>query len=108
MFILPNFTPCESRVNIRNPVEGADRLFEASQAASGVLVASLLDGTELVSVSHRGQVRIASVAAKKGKMEREKAVVEGMKAGAPKKTIKRLERIGQCGIWISIASLNLS
>ena len=28
-------------MNIRNPVEGADRLFEASEAASGVLVASL-------------------------------------------------------------------
>ena len=60
-------------MNIRNPVEGADGLFEASQAASGVLVASLLDGTELELVSHRGQVRIASVAARKERMEREKA-----------------------------------
>ena len=48
-------------MNIRNPVEGADRLFEASEAASGVLVASLLNGTELQPVTHRGQVRAASV-----------------------------------------------
>ena len=71
-------------------------------------MASLLDGTELDLVSHRGQVRIASVATRKGKMEQEKAGVKGMKAGAPKKTIKRLERIGQCGILISIAPLKLS
>ena len=48
-------------MNICNPVEGADRLFEASEAASGVLVASLLDGTDLESVSHRGEVHVASV-----------------------------------------------
>ena len=92
-------------MNIRNPVEGADGLFEASEAASGVLVASLLDGTDLESVTYRGQVRAASVTARKEKMEREKAVVEEMKVGGPKKTIKRLERIGQCGIWLSIAPL---
>ena len=82
-------------MNTGNPVERADRLFEASEAASGVLVASLLDGTELQLVTHRGQVRAASVAARKEKMAREKAVVEGMKEGVPKRTVKRLERIGQ-------------
>ena len=66
-------------------MEGADRLFEASEAASGVLVASLLNGTELPSVTHRGQVRAVSVTARKEKMDRENAVVEGMKAGAPQK-----------------------
>ena len=45
-------------MNIRNPVEGADGLFEASQAASGVLVASLLDGnTYLSPVADRLQLR---------------------------------------------------
>ena len=72
-------------MNIRNPVEGADRLFEASEAALEVLVASLLNGAELELMTHRGQVRAVSVTARKEKMEREKAVVEGMKAGAPKK-----------------------
>ena len=95
-------------MNIQNPVEGANRLFEASEAASGVLVASLLDGTELPSIIHRGQVPEASVTIRKEKMEGEKAVVAGMKEGAPKRTIKRLERIGQCGIWLSIALLKLS
>ena len=41
-------------------------------------------------------------------MAREKAAVEGMKEGAPKRTVKRRERIGQCGIWLSIAPLKLS
>ena len=94
-------------MNIQNPMEGANRLFEASEAASGGLVASLLNGTELPSVTHRGQVRAASVTAQKEKMEREKAVVAGMKEGAPKRTIKRLERIGHCRIWLSIAPLKL-
>ena len=84
-------------LNIRNPVEGADRLFEASEAASGVLVASLLNGTELPSVTHRGQVRAASVMARKEKMEREKAVVEGMKEGAPKKPSSGLSGSGNVG-----------
>ena len=30
-----------------------------------------------------------------------------MKVGAPKKTVKRFERIGRCGIWLSIAPLKL-
>ena len=34
-------------MNIRNPVEGGDGLFEASNATSGVLVAPLLHVTEL-------------------------------------------------------------
>ena len=40
-------------MNFRNPVEGVDVLFEASESASGVLVASLLGGTILESVTHR-------------------------------------------------------
>ena len=35
-------------------------------------------------VTYRGQVRAASMTARKEKMEREKAVVEGMKEGAKK------------------------
>ena len=71
-------------MNIRNPVEGADTLFKASKSVSGILVASLLANTELEPVSHCGQVCAASVAARKEKLTREKAVVEPMKAGASK------------------------
>ena len=80
-------------INFRNPVEGADAVFASSEEASGSLVVSLLDGTSLEPVTHRGQVRAASVAARKEKVTKEKAVVEWMKVNAPKKLIKRLERI---------------
>ena len=88
-------------INFRNPVEGADALFTSSESASGTLVASLLDGTVLEPVTHRGQVRAASVASRKEKVTKKKAAVELMKVGAPKKLVKRLERIGQYGIWLS-------
>ena len=37
----------------------------------------------------------------------EKAAVELMKVGAPKKLVKRLERTGQTGIWLSIVPSKL-
>ena len=49
----------------------------------------------------------ASVASWKEKGTREKDAVEQMKVGASRKKMKRLERIGQCGIWLSIAPLKL-
>ena len=42
------------------------------------------------------------VVARKEKVTKEKAAVERLKVNASKKVIKRLERIGQCGIWLSI------
>ena len=88
-------------------MEGADALFASSESASGTLVASLLDGTVLEPVTHRGQVRAASAAARKEKVTMEKAAVEQMKVGAPKKLVKRLERTGQTGIWLSIVPSKL-
>ena len=88
-------------------MEGADALFASSESASGTLVASLLDGTVLEPVTHRGQVRAASVAARKEKVTMEKAAVKQMKVGAPKKLVKLLERIGQTGIWLSIVPSKL-
>ena len=88
-------------------MEGADALFAASESASGTLVASMIHGMILEPVTHRGQVRVASVALRKDKVTKEKATVELMKVGAPKKLAKRLERIGQCGIWLSVAPLKL-
>ena len=88
-------------------MEGADALFASSEEASGTLVASLLDGTVLEPVTHRGQVRVTSVASRKEKAMRENAAVELMKVGAPKKLVKRLERTGQTGIWLSIVPSKL-
>ena len=78
------------------------------EAATASLVASLLDGTDLEPVTHREQVREASVVARREKVETQLATVERMKVNAPKKVIKRLERIGQCGIWLSIPPEKLS
>ena len=61
-------------------------------------MAYLPDSTEFLSVTHWGQVRAACMAARKEKVTREKTVVEQMKTGVSKRTVKRLKRIGQCGI----------
>ena len=95
-------------INFRNPVEGADAVFASSEATTASLGTSLLDGTDLEPVTHRGQVRAASVEARKEKVETQQATVERMKVNAPKKVIKRLDRIGQCGIWLSIPPNKLS
>ena len=95
-------------ISIRNPVEGTDSLFDASESTLGVLVASLLDGTELEPVSHSRQVRVASMTAREKKVTKEKVVVDRRKAGTSKQKVKRLKRIGHCGIWLSMAPLELS
>ena len=80
-------------MNLRNPEEGADRLFEASKEASGILVASLRDRTPLDSVAHGTQVRGARAAACKDKAAMEKAAVKEMKDKAARnnKKLKRLK-----------------
>ena len=65
-------------------------------------------GTALDSVAHRAQVRGASPAARKEKLAREKVELERMKVGAQKKKMKRLERMGECGTWISITPHKLN
>ena len=88
-------------------MEGADALFGAPESASGVLVVLMFDGTVLEPVTHRGQVCAASVTSRKEKVTRKKPAVEEMKVGASRKTMKRLERIGRCGIYLSMAPLKL-
>ena len=63
-------------MNLRNPETGADRLVQASEEASGVLVASLRGGTPLDSVAHRTQVRGAGAAAQKKMAAQEKEEVK--------------------------------
>ena len=48
-------------------------------------------------VTHRGQVRVVSVTARKEKMQRGKEVVERMKAGAPKKPVSGSSGSGNVG-----------
>ena len=89
-------------VNLRNPATGAERLFQASNETSEVLVISLMGNTGLYLVEHRAQVRKACANARKEKVEREAAAAKEMQEGTSRATKKRLRRIRECGIWISM------
>jgi hypothetical protein len=112
MEVQPNFVDGDLRsllangvkqggLNIRNPVEGAEALHEASSAAGVVLVESLKTGSELDLELHKQCVREAGAEARKRRADAEKAKVEQMKASGSKPVKKRLERIGQCGAWLT-------
>ena len=85
-------------MNLRNLATGADRMFQASNEASGALVTSLLGNAGLELVEYRAQVRKTSTNARKEKVEKEAATVKEMQVNALKATKNRLERIGECGI----------
>ena len=89
-------------MNIRNPVDCADRLYQASINASEILVSSLLANTPLDSVEHQICVRQAGATARKERVEGEKTMVEQMMIGASKISKKRLERIGDTGSWLTV------
>ena len=65
-----------------------------------VLVASLLSNGKLDVMLHKEQVRTARKEARTKKITTETVAVEALKVGASKKEIKRIDRIGKCGIWI--------
>ena len=65
-------------------------------------MASLLGNTPLDSVEHKACVRTAGAKARKERLEAEEAAVKGMMVGATKDVIKRLERIGHTGAWLTI------
>ena len=87
---------------MRNPETGVDQLFQLLAKASEVLVTSLMANAALDSVQHRSCVQKAGTDARKEKIEKEKEALKLMSEGALKKTRKRLDRIGECGIWISM------
>ena len=87
-------------MNLRNPCKNADRLHQASEEASEVLVASLLGNDNLDSVEHKICVRLAGAKARKERVEGEQAVVKELMEGASKAVQKKLGRIGECGAWI--------
>ena len=87
-------------LNIRQPSKGADRLHQASQEASAVLMASLMSNDGLDSVEHQGCVRRAGARSRKERTEGELAEVKRRMEGASKATQKKLGRIGECGAWL--------
>ena len=87
-------------LSLRNPAGGANRLFQASSQVAAVLVASLLSNGDLDALVYKEQVRTAGAEARTEKTIAEAAAVKAMKVRASKKEIKRIDRIGKCGIWI--------
>ena len=89
-------------LNLRNPETGADRLFQAPAEASEVLVTSLMADAAMDSVQHRTCLRKVGTDARKERVKKEKEALQLMIEGALKTMKKRLDRIGECGIWISM------
>ena len=89
-------------LDLRNPEIGADRLFQASEEVLEVLVTSLMVNTDLDFVQHRACVHKAGTDARKEKVRKDKEKLKLMSEGASKRVKKRLDRIGECGIWISM------
>ena len=85
-------------MNLRNAATDADHLFQASK----VLVTLLMGNAGLDLVEHSAQVRKAGANARKEKVEREAAAAKEMQEGTSRATKKRLRRIRECGIWISM------
>mmetsp|Transcript_37593 Transcript_37593/g.78738 ORF Transcript_37593/g.78738 Transcript_37593/m.78738 type:complete len:434 (+) Transcript_37593:218-1519(+) len=89
-------------MNLRDPLAGAVHLYQVLTEASAVLGASLLADTPLDSVAHKACVREAGTKARKEKAAKEKAQVDAMKETASKAVTKRLERIGETGLWMTL------
>jgi hypothetical protein len=94
-------------LNLRNPVAAAPKLRQSSVEATAVLVKSLLEGTALDTEEHKECVREARRKNKKERVEAEKAEVQRQMAAARADVRKRLERIGECGMWITATPNNL-
>ena len=88
-------------LNIKNPVLGAARTHQASVEAGGTLVASLKAGSELDLELHQQTVRKAGAEARKERVDAEKKFLAELMAKASKAEKKRLERIGECGSWLT-------
>ena len=88
-------------LNLRNPVTAAPRLRQSSVEATAVLVRSLLEGAGLDTVEHMECVKEARLRNKKDRVLAEEAEVTRQMAGARGDVRKRLERIGDCGAWIT-------
>jgi hypothetical protein len=87
---------------IRTPVETAPRLHQASTEASSLLVASLLNNTALDNEAHAGCVRHAGAAARKDRLADGTSVVEQLSQRGGPKVMKRLERLGKTGAWLTV------
>lgn len=87
-------------LGIRNAVASADRLFEASEAATALLVDSLLNGTDLGIESHRQCVRSAAAKMRKERLEEESCfLLERTKRSKAERA--KLESAAESGAWLT-------
>ena len=91
----------QAGLGIRNPVDCACALFEASENVCEEVVESLITGMELSLAQHKKKVRGASSRARNYRIADEVAALE--RRGEARGTIKkwRLKRAGLAGIWLS-------
>jgi hypothetical protein len=88
-------------LNIRNPVKGSKEMHAASTLAAKILMALLQEGTKLDLQHHQQCVQKAGAIARKLRADTATAFVTELKRSSPKAEKKRLERIGQCGAWLT-------
>ena len=82
-------------------MKGAVRTHQASVEVVKTPVASLKTGSELDLELHQQTVRKAGAAARKERVDAEKEFLTGMMATASKAVKMRLERIDECGSWLT-------
>ena len=84
------------------PIETAALwLRQSSVEATSVLVKSLLEGTDLDTVKHKECVKEARPRNRKDRVLAEEAEVTRKMTGARRDVRKWLERVGECGAWIT-------
>ena len=88
-------------LGIRDPCHDAPSLNETSKEATKVLVKALVEGTDLSLTGHRKSVQKVAAMVRASKKAEEAATVATRKGHATAKEKKRLERISECGAWLT-------
>ena len=88
-------------LGIRDPCHDAPSLNATSNESSHVLVKALVEGTDLSLTGHRKSVQKVAAMVRASKKAEEAATVATRKGHATAKEKKRLERISECGAWLT-------
>ena len=88
-------------IAIRDPVEGASRLHQASMDATAQLVESLVSGDDLNCEAHLRCVRAAGSAARAERANKGKEFLEETSSRGGRKAKKRIDRLEKSGSWLS-------
>ena len=86
---------------LRDPGEGATRLYTASREATEPLVASLIGNSPLHHPHHIAKVRAAGRAAREEREEKEAAFMDTLGRQSPR-VKKRMGRMAETGAWLTL------